>query len=91
MSHLIQRCVPGDVDKGEGSTQQRQNEHIEDKSEQVKTYPLSECPLSLPQGETLLLQEQLGTDRGTTLRPTTVQENNTDHLATAKNSREAFK
>ena len=84
MSHPIEPCVPGVVDKDEGSTQQRQNQHIEAKSEHVNTHPLFECPLSLPLAETLLLQVQLWTHRGTTLRPKTVQENNPVHRATAE-------
>lgn len=59
MPYLILRHFNGKVDKVEGSTQQKEDNHVEDEPEQVETHPLSESPLSLAQGEILLLQEQL--------------------------------
>lgn len=61
--YLILRCFNGKVDKVEGSTQQKQDNHVEDEPEQVETHPLSESPLSLAQGEILLLQVQLRNNR----------------------------
>ena len=68
-SYLGLWCCRGEVDKVEGSTQQRENEQVEDEPEKVETRLLLQCPLSLAQGETLLLQEQLRTNRRNTGEP----------------------
>lgn len=59
LTHPIDTSTDSKIDEVEGSAQQTQDEHIENKPQQVKPHLLSQLPLSHLHGEPLLLQEQL--------------------------------
>lgn len=63
LTHLNDRSTDRKIDEVEGSAQQTQHEHIENKPQQVKPHLLSQLPLSHLHGEPLLLQEQLSSIR----------------------------